>query len=342
MKKIITSITVILIFVACASAQTPLINDVLDELAFTELQMGAVSIDMHLWFGWFDDDKDGMKGASLKAITDLEGIKKDIQNLNLPENIKSLKGQLLEAVNRLQAVYKDVENIKPEKLKEEFASFNEFYEKYSAEVKSARKQYRPVVNLSESFDSSLEEIKSATNDKDKDIYIKATLLMKGKKYAEAYELLSSLKQKYRNTTFESCILLRMSDCTNMTDSDMKQDADKAEDGLKILSKIVSANKYSPVLFEAFYKWRTTEQEFSHGMSNMSGIPNTEYNKKRWELVQIVKKYLAENSNDIWAQKQKAQLLTLPNIERGGPAGNDNLVHWGLLYADFGEKTEKNN
>ncbi len=113
-----------------------------------------------------------------------------------------------------------------------------------------------------------------------------------------------------------------------------------EDGLDVLTQIVNKNAYSPVLYEAFYKWRTTEQYYNHGMSNMSHIPNKEYNEKRWEIIQVIKKHLESVPDDLWAQEQVDLLLSLPNIRRGGPMGNDNLTHWGSLYVDLSKFEDK--
>jgi hypothetical protein len=72
---------------------------------------------------------------------------------------------------------------------------------------------------------------------------------------------------------------------------------------------------------------------------MSEIPNKEYNKKRWERIQVIKRYLKDNPDDVWAREQVDLLLSLPNIRRGGPMGNDNLTHWGSLYVDLSKFQE---
>jgi len=94
-----------------------------------------------------------------------------------------------------------------------------------------------------------------------------------------------------------------------------------------------------VLFEVFYKWRTQTQSFWHGMSNMSEIPNWQYNLKRWQVIKTIKRYLKTHPDDAWANAQLGLLLSLPNIYRDGPFGNDNLSHWGKLYTNIESKTE---
>jgi len=67
------------------------------------------------------------------------------------------------------------------------------------------------------------------------------------------------------------------------------------------------------------------------MSNMSEIPNKEYNIKKWQLVQMIKEYINNYPDDLWAREQVDLLLSLPNITRGGSFGNNNLANWGSLY-----------
>ena len=113
-----------------------------------------------------------------------------------------------------------------------------------------------------------------------------------------------------------------------------------EKGMVLLSEIIDSQIYSPVLFEAFYKWRAQTQELWHGMSNMSNIPNWQYNLKRWQAIQTIRQYLKTNPDDIWAKTQANLLLALPNINRGGSFGNDNLSYWWQLCADVKDEIEK--
>jgi len=104
--------------------------------------------------------------------------------------------------------------------------------------------------------------------------------------------------------------------------------------LQVDAVITDMYLYSPVLFDAFLRWRTLTQGLEYGMSNFSKIPNWEYNKKRKRLIEIIKTYTKEHPDDIWARKQIKLLLFLPNISRGGLMGNSNLIFWGKLYLDM--------
>lgn len=317
------------------------IEDYLDEFIFTELQVSAVTTDMYLYLGWFSDKKEWIKEASGQAVKDLDEIKEQIADLNLPQELAGLRNANLNVIEKLKEIYTGIENKKNEDVKQEFVFFNELYSQFQEKLKEALKKYRNIQKLPEGFDPLNEEVKIIKTEEDRNIYLMAIELIKEKKYSESYENLKKLLNKYKDLPFEDCILVRISDCLLMADSDLDAGEDKPEgrmSGLELLSRILDKKEYSPVLYEAFYKWRTTEQYFNHGMSNMSEIPNKDYNARRWEIIQLIKEYLKNEPDDIWAREQVDLLLSLPNITRGGPMGNHNIEHWGILYTDI--KTEE--
>ncbi len=310
--------------------------DYLDELLYLEFQISAVTTDMYMYLGWFEDKKDWIKEASAEAINDLNEIEKYIKELDAPGDLAHLKEMNLEVVSKLKGIYSGIEAKENNVIKSEFESFGKLYTKYSDTLKEAMKEYRYMQELPEGFNPMNEEVKLATNEEDKDTYRKAVRLIDDKQYNQAYGILSDLKNKYKGSPFKRCIDLRISDCILKADTGLKTDDkfEATEDALEILSSIIDKDAYSPVLYEAFYKWRTMDQYFNHGMSNMSEIPNKEYNKRRWKIIQVIKRYLKDNPEDAWAREQVDLLLSLPNIRRGGPMGNDNLIHWGSLYVDL--------
>lgn len=343
MKKIALIISLILVSAISIYAQGTGFEDALDRLAYTDYRIAAVSTDMVLYFGWLPEEKDSMKEGSIKAIVDLKEIKNDLLKYDFPPELIKLKEENAHLIDRLQAIYDGVEKKNPEDVGKEFASFNEAYSKYQENLMSAARQYKTEVKLPEKFDSTVEEIKLIDNQKDKDDYSSALAFIKNKDYKKAYNALKVLQKKYAGTVFENCVLLRISDCMLMREFDAASEPDKFfrdEKGISLLSKILHNNEYSPVLYEAFYKWRTSVQSFYHGMSNMSEIPNKKYNEKRWVAVQIIRQYLTTHPNDQWAKAQADLLLSLPNIERGGTMGNLNLNHWGALYTDILSKEKK--
>ena len=334
---------ILILFLATNFALAADKQDYLDEFIFTELRVSAVTTDMYLYLGWFSDKKDWIKDASQRAIEDLAEIKDHVSGLNLPEELIELRQSNLNAINKLKEIYTGIENKKIENVKQEFIAFNEIYSQFEEKLKDALKKYRYIQELPEDFDWLNDEVKGSKNEKDKNSYLAAVELIKDKKYSEAYEGLNELRDKYKDSVFESCILLRMSDCLLKADSDLEVAEDVLEgklNGLELLLAILDKKQYSPVLYEAFYKWRTVEQYYNHGMSNMSDIPNKDYNVKRWETTQLIKEYLKNEPDDIGAREQVDLLLLLPNITRGGPIGNHNLDHWGSLYVDLSKFKDK--
>jgi len=134
-------------------------------------------------------------------------------------------------------------------------------------------------------------------------------------------------------------MLKLSDCLFGGNEENNDQLFDPEIAIGLLRSIIERKQYSPVLYQVFYKWRTKTQEYRHGMSNLSGIPNTDYNLVRWEIVQTIKQYLIDNPHVTWAKTQVDLLLRLPNIARGGPFGNDNIIHDWNLYHDL-DKVEQ--
>jgi len=341
MKKIIVALF-LLFFLLSKVTFASEIDDCLDELLFTDLRVSAVTTDMYVYLGWFPDEKKEMKEAAEEAIKDLDQIQYHLANLFLPKELLELRASNVRAIEKLKDIYNGIENKEEEGIKQEFNDFGQLYSQFQKKLKSILKQFRNFQELPEDFDPTDEEMWTVENKNDKEMYLNAMQFMKDKKYSSAYEVLSRLQDKYKGSIFEDCINLYMSDCLLVSDTDIKsaEGMETTENGLQLLLDIIDKGEYSPVLYEAFYKWRSTDQYFNHGMSNMSQIPNKEFNEKRWKLIQIIKKHLIEKPNDIWAQKQVDWLLGLPNIARGGAFGNTNLAHWGRLYTDLLDKKEE--
>lgn len=299
----------------------------LDDVRFVELQISAVTTDMYQYLGWFPDEKEMLKKASAKAIDNLGTIKAYLRQLHFTWPLSELKVTNLAIADRLIQIYDGIESKEQDDIKESFAGFNGLYSQYSQKLKEVIRQNKPVEKLPEGFDSKSEEIKWAQNQEDGKLYFNAVKLIEERKFFEAYNDLTDLRVKYKDTVFETCIMLRLSYCLYRAESrdigDNIFDPDKV---IELLLRIIDNRQYSPVLFKAFYKWRTHTQSLWHGISNMSEIPNWEYNLKRWQAIQTIRQYLKTNPDDVWAKSQVNLLLGLPNIGRGGPFGNDNLSH----------------
>ncbi len=166
-----------------------------------------------------------------------------------------------------------------------------------------------LIQTYDNIDTKQEEEISKSFDECSEIYCQ--YIKKFKEYSQ------------KHNPVEDLSLIQNTDCLIMSEPngfDIEKEID-------CLSEILDSRIYSPVLFDAFCRWRTQKQFFWHGMSNRSDIPNYKYNLKRWKVVQTIRRYLKTNHDD-WAEAQANLLLALPNIARGSFFGNDNLSHWG--------------
>jgi hypothetical protein len=312
------------------------------ELEYAGLQLRAVDIDMSFFYGWIPDDKEAWQGVSKDSISELNNIKTQLISRDLPMEIAPLRQEFIGLISALQAIYEGVEKREDKVIEEEYGRWNRMYEEYLNKANNIIERHALMEDLPDNFSALDMEIVVTDNEKDREIYKQAVGLIKGKNFDKAYEQLKILKEKYKGTVFEGCILLRMADCLLISGSDLDlgEKVSEAESGLELLAQVITNGRYYPVLDEAFAKWRTYDQMFNHGSSNWSEIPNKEYNEKRMEIVRTIQKYLSEKPKDAWAKYQILSILNLPNIERGGPYGNSNINHYAELFTDILEKRQK--
>ena len=346
----VMKIGVLAIALFCLATMTVLaderkeINKYIDEFPYIALQIDAVSTDMSLYLGWLFEEKGQMAEAAKKAIARLDEIRDYLISLDLPEELHLLRDAQVKIIDRYKEIYSGIEKKKTKEIDNEFNSLDKLNGKYIEELKRVVEKIEYTKRFpGKNFKVIDEEISLIQDRQDKKIYLNAVELIKDKKYQRAYEILTGLRKKYKNTSFEYCIMYRISDCLLMEDSNLEvDDKDSRETGIELLSNILDSNVYLPILYYVFLKWRTMEQSYNYGMSNYSEIPNEMYNRKRWHIVQLIKEYLHSNPDDKWAQTQIFLLLDLPNINRGTPYGNTNLLYWGKLYTDIGDKDIQKN
>lgn len=308
----------------------------LDDLRFAELQLSAITGDMYLYIGWEMEEKEAMKAAAGKAIADLDDLKGHLMTPDIPNDLVSLKNRLLKVIEQLAAIYEGIEKKSADKLKKEFLSFDESHAEYVRQFKEVWKKSYSTIEVGQNLNPLAEELPWISSEQTRKRYQEVAGYLKAKNYTEAYKSLKEMAALNEGEITSDLIKLRLSDVMLMmgNEAPTSEGMGPAEQGLKLLTEILEGDQYSPILYEAFYKWRTTEQQLNHGMSNFSEIPNSEYNDKRWEVIKRIKKYLAKNPSNNWAKTQLALLWDLSNIQRGGPYGNDNLMHWEILYSDL--------
>lgn len=308
-----------------------------DELRFAEQQLGAVTTDMYLYFGWGFDEKDAMQEAAGKALGDLDEIEARLTSQEFPEAYVPLKELTLQEVDALRRIYRGVQRRDLETVKEDFVPFRELAAAYETLLKEVWQAAQGASDEAP-IDSKDEELRWFDGEQ-LARYQETLGLLEKERYGDAYDVLKALETGVEGIEALSMVQLRLSDALLMMDAEMAEGIrlsvlEASDEGLRLLEAIVAGDEYSPGLYEAFYKWRTTMQSMRHGMSNYSPIPNTEYNKRRWEVIRRVRGYAVEHPDDRWAQAQANLLWNLPNILRGGPMGNDNLMHWGVLYGSL--------
>jgi len=93
-----------------------------------------------------------------------------------------------------------------------------------------------------------------------------------------------------------------------------------------LETLLAKKQYHPLLSRYFLTWRAAKQFTQYGGANSNHIANVEYNEKRQELYEIIRQHLIINPQDAWAKNQLLELVTFPDIVRGG-AGNSSLSYY---------------
>ena len=263
-----------------ANGMSPIEKNIF-ELKYISIRVADVENDMSLPIGWGNSQKEWKQPAQ-KAVVDLKIIKQDLMNLTIPPELEDLKPKMVNIIDRLTEAYTGIENKPKQQIKSGMDSFWEESEKFIDDVKEKAGKYLKLTLPKNITD---EENKIFKDDNDRQAYIKALNLIKQKKYKDAHTILQGLFKKYRGQILEANIVSRIVDC-----SEMSNEPD-IENDLKLITNILDRNEYSPVLYDLFEKWRALYQEYNHGMSNMSDIPNDEYDKKRWGIVKIIEEYL---------------------------------------------------
>ena len=330
MPCIVTTITIALLLVIFSTCYAMTEREGLNVLRYIELRILAVDVEVLAPLGWSGDDKKSIKLATDQALKELKILQDELVKLDIPKELEPIRTYHLGFIDRMNKLYAKADKVKPEEISKDYADIRNYTDTQHKDVDAIYGKSFETDKLPKDFVPINEETRLATSLEDKSAYLTASKLISERKFKGAYAILKRLEPKYQNTVFGSCVTLRISDCIISHEGVDGSDPIKGEE---MLAVIVNSRQYSPILSEAFEKWRSVVQANNHGMSNMSIIPNDEYNTKRWELVQLVKGYLKNNPSDVWAGAQVELLLSFPNIGRGGQYGNDNLLYYARLYSD---------
>jgi len=302
------------------------VEECIDSLTLWVWQADAVAVDMDLYIGWMSDDREGMAEAATEAVARLDIVRGQVADLSAPSPCREAKAALLGAIDGLRHAFTEVaatkadeESLDYELIRARWSAYNEQMERF---------QPQPAAEEDAELPAPQPDFASA---KDTEEYGRALQFMASAQYREAYALLTGLQEKHPDNEF---LLVRRADCLARVTRDEQDlsdlvDGDPEEEAIGLLNRAVSRDSYSPMLFEAWLKWRTLSQP---GVSNYSDIPNWDFNLKRSRLVEIIRGHLRQHPNDRLARDQKEALVQTPNIHRGGMMGNTNLGWWGLLFA----------
>lgn len=330
MRRILIGIMLLLAISASGviAADTVNLAEAIERLSYFEKQIYAVMNDMEMWIGWnFDDKLFGQKSAA-KALQDLSVLKSEILSFDAPLEVAGIKDMELKEIDRLEKIYAGIHEKDEDRISAEFKWFYELGESYAQEIGEIVKKYSRHPKFPKGFDNVSEEAALAGQAGDRANYKKAVDRIKKRDYAGAAKMLEEMLPRCQGTPFEDCVKVRLSDCF------IKEDAGSVMDparGMRLLKETMDSDRYSPVMYEAFLRWRTGVQAAEYGMTSTSQIPNMEYNKKRWQLIGIIQKHLLDHPDDNWAMNQINLFINLPNIERAGKYGNSNLNYYSALY-----------
>ncbi len=301
----------------------------LNDVAFYEYQLGAVMIDMNLYIGWDFENKEEMKKVSELSLKRIDCIIADLINLKTPPEALDLKQVLISAAERLQNIFRNIHTKNRAEIIEELNGLRKNYVVYQRKMEE-RFKLSEVINPDQEL--------PYPNFKDKKLkkrYDIALELYKGKQYVKAYDILKTLKEELNEGSTEYDFVVFYI-CESLGKSWFFGEpitTDKNE-GIIQYSEDIFKKEYSPLFSYFFVRWRTNKQAMEYGVSNWSQIANWEYNLKRKELLDKLKKYAQNNPKDKWVRVQIGQLMNFDNIERGGPRGNYTLNYLGVLYMDL--------
>jgi len=295
----------------------------LDEIRFADLQIEAVFIDMERYLGWYPDDKKRIKHAAEKAVLELKAVKDFLNQLILPDNLAELKEEQIELIVALSNAYNRIESKSPDQVEGALSPIFSLYSNYYGKMLKTLEKADLTIDPLEGCNPIQEQTRYTADENDRQLYWTAVEQIAGGNYTAAYDMLLPVQKKYENTIFGTCIDFRLACCLVRAES--------SEQAVEILAGIIDSQSYCPVLYDAFIHYRTQTQALKYGMSNYSDIPNWDYNLMRWNAIQTIRRYLIEKPEDMWAQHQANELLTLPNIGCGGSFGNDNITYWLELY-----------
>ena len=151
--------------------------------------------------------------------------------------------------------------------------------------------------------------------------------------AEAVDLLQKIVERTADAQESSVYAIELADQYVMHPDSTIEDA--VDSAIAIYKRIIDRKQYSLFLFEAWVKWRTVTQDFFHGSSRSSDIPNRDYDRVREEAAVTVLRHITKDRKDDLAVNQFLLLATHDIVKRFGEYqyGNQNAVEFHNLFSE---------
>ncbi|HNX90875.1 MAG TPA: hypothetical protein PKG81_03350, partial [Candidatus Omnitrophota bacterium] len=232
----------------------------IDELSYAEIMISAVTVDMAAYIDCVPEDMAVARGVALKAIADLDEIKRFVGGISADGELSALKKMNLDISDMLISAYSMIGIGDQARVAEKMDEVIIKCEHYAETAGPVYEKYNLITDSSDLSPYEAEK-KLIESVEDSETYLEALKYCDEEKYPEAGELLRKLLDKYTDKSFGDCIKLQISNCLILGNINSKT-ADRAaglEEGIGLLTEILDSGKYSPVLYEAFFRWRTLEQ-----------------------------------------------------------------------------------
>ncbi len=303
-------------------------------LEFINKQIQIIENDLRLYYMARPGDWPAVEPE--ENISSLRKLNQDLEVLELSPELVMLKPALKAVVDRL---LKNCDGILAKDGKTREKEFQEFHDRirdYQDQLAAKAERYLDIPVM-DSFDLQKEEIKLFSDARDRESFNQALFCIYNRDYQECVNILNALFLKYKAQPPEGSILVRIVYCYMIMDSPLGGGAGE-EQVLELLDEFIRRKTYSPVSHTAFLQWRTLDQMRNHGASNWSVIPNDEYNRVLWELIEMNQEYVERHPDDLWARRQLIGFLSTPVIGRfTGGFGNSVINDFARLNNLFIQK-----
>lgn len=280
------------------------------ELAYYDLMLGAVTIDMARWIGWLWDDTAAVQSAAEENQRRLRAVIQQLETLPVPDPALNKAGQaLIDTAAALHGLYEGIQDKTMHEIQAEADASETLYAQYRGIITRYAANWETDWKPQPDFSTSSQGL----------YYRRAQRRIETGEFAAAVEILEMLLDIVPpSSTERHHVLLRAVDALGALRYE-EEAPEHSETMLAYLTEILEA-PYSPLFYEAFVRWRTTAQTYLYGMDNAGPIPNWDFNRVRRDLLEKL-----WQSDAAGAVSQIQQLLLLDNITRGGPGGNSNVL-----------------